>query len=218
VLTRAPRPPPSQVLLNEKLQRVEGAAQGAVQRFTTSSGAELEADLVFWCTGIAVSTSFLRAKLPEALDEQGRVKVRPPPAAPAPAAAPLACWCTDRRAARARAQVDKHLRVHGHEHIFCLGDASDVAEQKMAFLAGKHGELVARNFRALLKGGAKAKLAAWSPNMGMSAVMVVTLGRGEGVMQVNSMGCTGCLPRMLKSKDVGKMVQMSRDQVLPAKK
>jgi NADH dehydrogenase FAD-containing subunit len=113
--------------------------------------------------------------------------------------------------------VDKHFRVLGTDNLFCLGDPSSVEESKQAVLAGMHGELVAKNFRAILKSGAKAKLGAWKPNMGMSVVMLVSLGRDEGVMQVGSMACSGCIPTNLKSRGFAKFVKKYRDQALSKK-
>ncbi len=62
------------MLLNEKLQRTDEEGN----KFKTSSGVDIDADLVFWCTGISMSTGFLRPALEESLDEQGRVKVGGP--------------------------------------------------------------------------------------------------------------------------------------------
>ncbi len=101
----------------------------------------------------------------------------------------------------------------GTDNLFACGDVTDVPETKLAFLAGKHAELVAKNFRALAKSGAKAKLGAWKPNMGMQVEMV-SLGRGSGVMQLGCLACTGGIPKSIKSVNVAKFVDMWRKVAL----
>jgi hypothetical protein len=84
--------------------------------------------------------------------------------------------------------------VAGHPNIFALGDACNVPEEKLAYLAQAHGALVAGNIAALAaargssggagEGGAAAapKLAAWRPGFGLPGkVMIVSLGRRCGV-------------------------------------
>lgn len=83
-------------------------------------------------------------------------------------------------------QVDQHLRVVGHPRLFALGDVTDVAEEKLAFLAAQQGNLVAGNLSALAAavaaGGDEAltaagsKLKAWWPSAGIQ-VMLVSIGR-----------------------------------------
>ncbi len=110
-----------------------------------------------------------------------------------------ACW----------PQVDPQLRVVGTDNLFACGDVTDVPESKLAFLAGMHAELVAKNFRALVKSGSKAKLGAWKPAMGMR-VELVSLGRGNGVMQVGCLACSGGIPKSVKSGQIAKYVDKWR--------
>lgn len=49
------------------------------------------------------------------------------------------------------------------------------------------------------KPGASPKLGAWKPGMG-NQVMIVSLGRGDGVCRMNGNVCGGCLPASIKSK------------------
>ncbi len=67
-----------------------------------------------------------------------------------------------------------------------------------------------RHLQALAKAGspsAQVPLKMWKPNMGMEMVML-SLGKGDGVCQINSNVCGGCLPTNIKSKTL--MVDKTR--------
>lgn len=49
-------------------------------------------------------------------------------------------------------RVAETLNVHGHSHIYALGDLADLAEAKMAGNAMQHAEVVARNIVAQVRG------------------------------------------------------------------
>lgn len=55
------------------------------------------------------------------------------------------------------------LQVLGHSNIFAVGDATDVKETKLGYLASAQGQLVAKNIQALAAG---KPLTAWKPNGG----------------------------------------------------
>ncbi|GLC45828.1 hypothetical protein PLESTM_001784400 [Pleodorina starrii] len=142
---------------------------------TLSDGSSVAADLVLWCAGAKPNTAFLAGGelAANVLDGKGLVKV-------------LAT-----------------LQVEGQPHMFALGDCNNVAESKLGYLAMKHAELAAASIKALssAKGGKAPKLGSWTPNMGKEA-MLVTLGRSDGVCRVGGTVFSGCLPAMIKSKDL----------------
>ncbi len=40
-----------------------------------------------------------------------------------------------------RIRVDEHLRVQGFENVYAIGDITDTAEEKLAYLAGEHAKV-----------------------------------------------------------------------------
>lgn len=73
----------------------------------------------------------------------------------------------------------------GHRKLFALGDVTDIPEDKLAFLAAKHGELAAANIHMLLQAqgkgpaavaAAEKQLKVWKPSMGFR-VNIVSVGR-----------------------------------------
>ncbi|KAK8954489.1 hypothetical protein KSP39_PZI001675 [Platanthera zijinensis] len=95
--------------------------------------------------------------------------------------------------------VDEKLRVKGHSNIFAIGDITDVPEVKQGFLAQKHVSVVAKNLKLLIDGAAEKKFATYKASSDMA---LVSLGRKEGVAQLPFGTFFGCLPGMIKSKDL----------------
>ena len=62
--------------------------------------------------------------------------------------------------------------------------------------------------RAKAAGGPAPKLQRWKPNGGTLAVMMVTLGRDDGVMRAGGLVFSGCVPALIKSR--GLFVQKYR--------
>ncbi|KXZ53435.1 NADH dehydrogenase [Gonium pectorale] len=147
-----------------------------------SSGNKLAVDLVLWCAGAQPNTSFLSGDLAAALDDKKLIKVAPT------------------------------LQVEGAPHIFALGDCNNVPEFKQGYLAVKHAELAAGSIKALIQAAGKSspRLKEWKPNMGKE-MMIVSLGRGDGVCRMGSSVCGGCLPANIKSK--GLFVDNTRSQM-----
>ncbi|KXZ42169.1 hypothetical protein GPECTOR_191g301 [Gonium pectorale] len=157
-----------------------GAPPSAAVVLTTDRGGALAADLVLWCVAGGPVTAFMRPDLAGCLDERGAVKVLP------------------------------SLQLPAHPHIFALGDCNDVAESKLGYLAMKQAELAAANLQVLVRnavryggdGGGQPRLATWRPGMGMPALMMVTLGRRDGVLRLGGCGLGGLIPRLAKSGDL----------------
>ncbi|KAL9235880.1 hypothetical protein vseg_010612 [Gypsophila vaccaria] len=96
-------------------------------------------------------------------------------------------------------EVDKYLRVVGRKNVFAIGDITNVPELKQGFLAMKHAELTAKNLKLLLREGNEEKLEAYKPSQPLA---FVSLGKKEGVAQINKFTIGGCLPGYIKSKDL----------------
>ncbi|BCJ44543.1 hypothetical protein GCM10010168_13560 [Actinoplanes ianthinogenes] len=135
------------VLLGTKLTEPPAVEPGAVRPFTvtTTDGEVLAADLWFPCYGGEVNSGYLDGSLRAARQPDGRLA------------------------------VTEHLRVTGHDRVFAVGDLTAVPEMKMARAAGRHGEVVAANIRALIEGG---ELTTYEP---FPDGIALTLGPAGGV-------------------------------------
>lgn len=127
---------------------------GRAKSFTvaTADGGEISADIWFRCYGVRSNGDYLA---------DGRVADRTP---------------------QGRVRVTDALNVEGHDHIYALGDITDVAEAKMAGYAMKHAEVVAANVLAQVRG--ERPTATYRPSPVPSALL--PLGPGGGVGQVPS--------------------------------
>uniref|UniRef100_A0A7N0TLU3 FAD/NAD(P)-binding domain-containing protein n=1 Tax=Kalanchoe fedtschenkoi TaxID=63787 RepID=A0A7N0TLU3_KALFE len=101
---------------------------------------------------------------------------------------------------KGRLAVDKHLRVTGHSNIFALGDITDIPEIKQGYLAKQHAAVAAKNLKKLIKGSDESVLSTYKANT--SGLAVVSLGRKEGMAQFPFVSLIGCIPGILKSKDL----------------
>ncbi|KAG2433696.1 hypothetical protein HXX76_008066 [Chlamydomonas incerta] len=169
----APHPP--SYSHNPLLDSAGAAASGLPSVLRLSDGSSLAADVVLWCTGSRPAAGFMAGgELEGCLTEQGAIKVLP------------------------------SLQVEGQPHMFALGDVNNVPEAKLGFLAAKQAEMAAASLQALARaratGGPPPKLQRWKPNGGGPAVMIVTLGRDDGVFRAGGLVCGGCVPAMVKSR------------------
>ncbi|WP_137992525.1 NAD(P)/FAD-dependent oxidoreductase [Streptomyces vilmorinianum] len=89
---------------------------------TTTGGEEITADIWFRAHGVRVNSDYLA---------DGRLTTRTP---------------------EGQVPVTETLAVEGYEHVYAIGDITDVAEAKMAGYAMQHAEVVARNITAQLRG------------------------------------------------------------------
>jgi NADH dehydrogenase FAD-containing subunit len=94
--------------------------------------------------------------------------------------------------------VNKHLQVLDCSNIFAMGDCCNTKEFKLAYLAGMHGEVVANNIDLLLNH--KTKLKEYS--VPSKTIMIMSIGRDNGVFQLACMSFTGFLPKQIKSKNL----------------
>jgi apoptosis-inducing factor 2 len=89
---------------------------------TTTAGGEITADIWFRAFGVTVNSDYLADGKLTTRNGQGAVP------------------------------VTGHLRVQGHEHVYAIGDITDLAEAKMAGYAMQHAEVVAQNIIAQIRG------------------------------------------------------------------
>jgi NADH dehydrogenase FAD-containing subunit len=119
---------------------------------TTTDGAEITADIWFRAHGMRINSDYLA---------DGQLTTRTP---------------------RGQVRVTETLAVEGYEHIYAIGDLTDVAEPKMAFHAAEHAEVVAANIAAQLRGERPGATYRPSPD----PVILLPLGPYAGVGQFPS--------------------------------
>jgi len=88
---------------------------------TTTGGEEITADIWFHAHGVRVNSDYLA---------DGRLTTRTP---------------------QGQVSVTETLNVRGYDHVYAIGDITDVAEAKMAGYAMQHAEVVAQNITAQLR-------------------------------------------------------------------
>ncbi|MFF7244315.1 NAD(P)/FAD-dependent oxidoreductase [Embleya sp. NPDC008237] len=113
-----------EVRLNTRLAAPPTTEPGRAGGFTvtTADGDELAGDIWFRAYGTRTNSDYLADGKLTTLTPQGRVP------------------------------VTEFLNVEGYEHVYAVGDITDVAEAKMAGYAMQHAEVVARNIAARLDG------------------------------------------------------------------
>lgn len=121
---------------------------------TTTAGRQLSYDLLLWCVGGRPNTGYLQPRFAHLLNAKGQV------------------------------QVTSELRVLGQERWFALGDITDLAENKMAWITRGHVDVVAANIAALLD-DERATLKTYQAKTG-NPMMALTLGSSGGVTQLPS--------------------------------
>ncbi|WP_218001900.1 FAD-dependent oxidoreductase [Microtetraspora malaysiensis] len=89
---------------------------------TTTDGEEITADIWFRAYGVSTNSGYLADGRLTTLNSRGQVP------------------------------VTEFLNVEGYDHVYAVGDITDVAEAKMAGYAMQHAEVVAKNITAQLNG------------------------------------------------------------------
>uniref|UniRef100_A0A5B7BY69 FAD/NAD(P)-binding domain-containing protein n=1 Tax=Davidia involucrata TaxID=16924 RepID=A0A5B7BY69_DAVIN len=98
-----------------------------------------------------------------------------------------------------RLMVDANLRIKGHKNVFAIGDITDIPEIKQGYLAQRHALVVAKNLKLLMMGRKESRMASYTP---ASPLAFVSLGRREAVAQIFRITISGCIPGMIKSRDL----------------
>nr|XP_002129080.1 apoptosis-inducing factor 2 isoform X1 [Ciona intestinalis] len=132
----------------------------------TTGGKELTADLVVPCTGITVNNQFFKQALAGALTESGTL------------------------------EVNEYFQVKGHKEIYAMGDVTNVNEEKMAYTAKIHADLIKSNLLA------EASDQTRKPYPGARVAMVVPVGRTGGAGQFMGMQLGDFAVKMFKAEDL----------------
>ncbi len=90
-------------------------------------------------------------------------------------------------------KVNRFLQVSGERNIFALGDVGSVSEEKTAQNAEKQADIVIHNIKNLER---KKKLCEYK-NKGR--IMVISLGKLDGILEWKNFVLTGLIPGILKS-------------------
>ncbi|CAF1708491.1 hypothetical protein Bca4012_006246 [Brassica carinata] len=100
---------------------------------------------------------------------------------------------------KGRLMVDEYLRVKGRKNVFAIGDITDIPEMKQGYIAEKHASVATKNIKLLMSGGNEKKLSSYKPG---SDIAIISLGRKDSVAQFPFLTVSGCVPGLLKSKDL----------------
>ncbi|MGW7548595.1 NAD(P)/FAD-dependent oxidoreductase [Streptomyces sp. NPDC054770] len=143
-----------EVRLGTGLTAEPGTPSGQAGSFTvtTTAGDEITADVWYRAFGTVINNDYLADGKLTALTERGQVP------------------------------VTEKLNVKGHDHVYAVGDITDVAEAKMAGYAMQHAEVVAKNILAQIKG--EEPTATYQP-LGFPMILL-PLGSEGGVGQLPS--------------------------------
>lgn len=150
----------------------------------TASGGRLGYDIMLWCIGGRPNTEYLHAHFSDRLDEDGRVRVTP------------------------------QLLMEGEDHVFALGDITNLKENKMALHIAGQLRVAEANIRAVARGRTPSKT--YRAQTG-NPMMAVTLGSRAGVAVVPPIGTirSAWLNRKVKAETM--LVPMYRKKLgLPA--
>lgn len=120
------------------------------------SGRILRADAVVWAAGTAPMTGFVEASWPHLVEPNGLIK------------------------------TDAFLRLEGHPNIFVAGDVTNLPEGRLVITASFHVTSIVANLKKLAVASAPADAALKRykpalPGKGMGKIMIVTLGRRDGL-------------------------------------
>ncbi|KAE9451261.1 hypothetical protein C3L33_16844, partial [Rhododendron williamsianum] len=171
-----------EVILEQSVN-LSSVSDGAYQ---TSGGETITADCHFNCTGKPMGSSWLRETvLKNSLDIHGRL------------------------------MVDENLRVKGRTNVFGIGDITDLPVSPSNLLRISVGMVYSGNQTRVFgtkacSGGCQELEAVDDRRRRMRdgyiqaclATAIVSLGRNEAVMQIFFLTMIGCIPGMIKSRDL----------------
>ncbi|XP_009892312.1 PREDICTED: apoptosis-inducing factor 2 [Charadrius vociferus] len=102
----------------------------------------------------------------------------------------------DKMASNGALKVNKHLQLEGYENIYAIGDCADLKEPKMAYHAGLHANIVVTN---IINSLTNKPLKTYEPG---SLTFLLSMGRNDGVGQVNGYYVGRLLVTIAKSRDL----------------
>lgn len=175
------------LVLNQTVTAPAVGEQPRDSNVIISDGRNLTADAVIWAAGIRPVTGFVNDSWPDAVQENGLIK------------------------------VDTYLRVVNHPTVFAVGDVTNLPENRLAIVAGLHVKSVVGNLKRLILAEApsQTKLKPYKPALpgkGAGKLMIVSLGRSDGLTSLPfGQFRASFLARKIKSQDM--LVGMSRKAV-----
>lgn len=160
-----------QLLLRTGLTPPPASEPGQAETFTvtTTGGDEITADIWFRAYGVHINSGYLADGLLTARTPQGEVP------------------------------VTETLNVEGHDHVYAIGDITDLAEAKRAGHATRHAEVVAQNITAQLRGAPPTATYRPSPD----PMILLPLGPRGGVGQRPAAGGPVAIPAATVSEYKG---------------
>uniref|UniRef100_A0A8D0EUT9 Ferroptosis suppressor protein 1 n=1 Tax=Strix occidentalis caurina TaxID=311401 RepID=A0A8D0EUT9_STROC len=102
----------------------------------------------------------------------------------------------DKMASNRALKVNKHLQLEGYENIYAIGDCADLKEPKMAYHAGLHANIAVTN---IINSLTHKPLKTYEPG---SLTFLLSMGRNDGVGQVNGYYVGRLLVTIAKSRDL----------------
>ncbi|XP_069466812.1 ferroptosis suppressor protein 1 isoform X1 [Ambystoma mexicanum] len=93
-------------------------------------------------------------------------------------------------------KVNQHLQVEGYSNVYAVGDCADLNEPKMAYHAGLHAKLAVSNIINSLR---QKPLTSYKKG---SLTMLLSMGRDDGVGQINGCKVARQIVVFAKSKDL----------------
>ncbi|KFP27269.1 Apoptosis-inducing factor 2, partial [Colius striatus] len=102
----------------------------------------------------------------------------------------------DKMASNGALKVNTHLQLEGYENIYAIGDCADVKEPKMAYHAGLHANIVVTN---IINSLTHKPLKTYKPG---SLTFLLSMGRNDGVGQINGYYVGRLLVTIAKSRDL----------------
>ncbi|XP_053168657.1 ferroptosis suppressor protein 1 isoform X2 [Hemicordylus capensis] len=103
---------------------------------------------------------------------------------------------SDQLASNGALKVNEHLQVKGYDNIYAIGDCTDVKEPKMAYHAALHAKVAVTN---VINSLMQKPLKTYRPG---SLTYLLSMGRDDGVGQINEMYAGHLFVTFVKSRDL----------------
>ncbi|RLV97668.1 hypothetical protein DV515_00011539 [Chloebia gouldiae] len=175
------------VATDEKVSDIENLRPNQFQKdmvVRTEKGTEVVVDMVVLCTGIKINSSAYAAAFGPNKQHKAASKNL------------LFGKTGDKMASNGALKVNKHLQLEGCENIYAIGDCADLKEPKMAYHAGLHANVVVTN---IINSLTQKPLKTYEPG---SLTFLLSMGRNDGVGQVNGYYVGRLLVTIAKSRDL----------------
>jgi len=146
----------AQVVLDDRVETPSLGQQPQGRMVRLRSGRVIEADAVVWAAGTKPMTEFVAASWPEVVQANGLL------------------------------MTDEFLRLKDHPNIFVSGDVTNLPEGRLVITVSFHVPSIVANLKTMAAAGpgTSVKLKPYAPKRpgkGLGKLMVVTLGRRDGL-------------------------------------